>query len=189
MEANRRGKNILLIGYRGTGKSTLGKRLAEALGLAFLDMDRMIVDEQGYSISRIVQERGWPYFRQLEGNLLQRLSEEKGRVIATGGGIILDPENRSLLEKMGWVVWLKADTDVMVERLQGDLEGAKQRPAFSDRDLREETEMILQERNPLYESVCDMVLDTTDLSLGESVDEIVRIIHKRLKSGAGTEKG
>jgi shikimate kinase len=188
MESNLRSENILLIGYRGTGKSTLGKRLADVLGMAFIDMDGMIVDEQGCSISRIIQERGWPYFRQLEGNLLQRLSEEKGRVIATGGGIILDPENRALLNKMGWVVWLKADTDVMVERLKSDREGAEQRPAFSDRDLREETEIILQARTHLYESVSDVFLDTTALSPGESVDEIVRIIHKREKSGAETEK-
>ena len=79
---------------------------------------------------------------------------------------------------MGIVVWLKAEINVIVERLKGDGEGARQRPAFSDLDLREETEIVLRERIPLYESISDLSLDTTVLTIGESVDEIVRIIHK-----------
>jgi shikimate kinase len=178
MEKVTQAENILLVGYRGTGKSTLGKRLAEVLHMTFLDMDRLIVEEEGCSISVIVKERGWPCFRQLESNLLQRLSQEKGRVIATGGGIILDPENRVLLKKMGMVVWLKADIAVIVARLKEDHEGAVQRPAFSDRDLWEETDLILRARGPFYENVSDLSLDTSTLTVGESVDEIVRIIHK-----------
>lgn len=178
-------ENILLVGYRGTGKSTLGRHLAEVLNMTFLDLDRLIVEEEGCSISAIVQERGWPYFRQLESNLLQRLSKEKGRVIATGGGIILDPENRSLLKKMGIVVWLKAPVDVIVDRIQRDNEGAVQRPAFSDRNLKEETNLILRERAPLYESVSDLSLDTSGMTIGESVDEIIRIIHKWRSKVAG----
>jgi shikimate kinase len=89
---------------------------------------------------------------------------------------------------MGWVVWLKADIDVMVARLESDSKGAKQRPAFSDRDLREETNMILRERIALYESVSDVSLDTTALAIGESVDEIIRIIHKREKEVQGRKR-
>jgi shikimate kinase len=185
METAMQDANILLIGYRGTGKSTLGNRLAEVLNMTFLDMDRLIVEEERRSISSIVQERGWPYFRQLESNLLQRLSKEKDRVIATGGGVILDPENRSLLQKMGMVVWLKANIDVIVERLHSDGEGAVQRPAFSDRGLKEETDLALRERVPLYESVSDLSLDTSVLTIGESVDEITRIIHKWRSKNSG----
>lgn len=178
MEPITQAENILLVGYRGTGKSTLGKRLAEVLHMTFLDMDRIIVEEGGRSISKMVQEQGWPYFRRQESLLLQRLSFLKGRVIATGGGIILAPENRLLLSKMGMVVWLRADIAVIVARLQGDHESAVQRPAFSDRDLWEETDLILRERAPFYENVSDFSLDTSTLTIGESVDEIVRIIHK-----------
>jgi len=175
-------RNILLVGYRGTGKSSVGKRLAEVLGMGFLDMDHLIAEEEGFSIARIVQEKGWPYFRRKEKQLLQRLSCNSGQVIATGGGVILDPENRSLLRRMGFVIWLTADIDVMVARLKTDPVGAEQRPTFSEMDLREETGLILKERMPLYEEVSDFSLDTSDLSIGETVDEIVGIIHKGMKA-------
>jgi len=180
--------NILLIGYRGTGKSSVGKKLAGVLGMDFLDMDRLLVEEEGFTIARIVQEKGWPYFRQQEKHLLQRLSRNRGQVIATGGGVVLDPENRLLLKKMGLVIWLTADIDVMVERLKQDPAGAEQRPAFSERDLREETGLILQERIPLYEEVSDFTLDTSNLSIGETVDEIVGIIHQEMKKRRKNEQ-
>jgi len=181
-------RNILLVGYRGTGKSSVGKRLAGVLGMGFLDMDRLIAEEEGFSIARIVQEKGWPYFRMQEKQLLQRLSCNSGQVIATGGGVILDQENRSLLKKMGVVIWLTADIDVTVERLKTDPIGAEQRPTFSEMDLHEETGLILKERMPLYEEVSDFTLDTSDLSIGETVDEIVGIIHKEMKERRKNEQ-
>lgn len=173
-----RGDNILLVGYRGTGKSSVGRLLAEALGMSFVDMDQVIVEEEGSSISRIVENHGWPYFRGLEKNLLVRLAGGAGWVIATGGGVVLDPENRLLMKKMGRVIWLKADVDIIVQRLLQDAVTAEQRPAFSDHNLRDETAAVLHVRTPVYEGVSDAAVDTSTRSIGECVDEIVRLIHK-----------
>jgi len=175
------GGNIILVGYRGTGKSTLGKRLADTLNMNFIDMDRILIQEAGCSISRIVEELGWPYFRELEKKLLLKLARATGQVIATGGGVVLDVENRTLLSKMGIVIWLKADPDAIVARLHQDKEGFAQRPSFSDRNLWEETTAVLKERTPLYKGVSEVEVDTSNLDVAECVDEIVRIIHKKRK--------
>lgn len=172
-----REENILLVGYRGTGKSTLGKHLAAVLDMAFVDMDRLIIEEAGCSISSMVKKHGWPHFRELEKKILVRLSQGTGQVIATGGGAVLDAENRMLLRKMGSVVWLKADPDRIVERLKQDTESAAQRPAFSDRDLLEETKAVLKERTPIYASISEITVDTSTRDIRECIDEIVRIIH------------
>lgn len=174
--------NILLVGYRGTGKTTLGRHLAQILGMTFIDMDRVIIEEAGCSISRIVEEHGWPHFREREKRLLLRLAQGTGQVIATGGGVVLYAENRALLSKMGPVIWLKADPDTIVERLKQDTAGMVQRPAFSDRTLREETEAMLQARTPLYASISNIAVDTSARDIRECVDEIVRIIHIKEKS-------
>jgi len=178
------GGNILLVGYRGTGKSTLGKRLADVLAMNFVDMDRILIQDAGCSISRIVEEHGWPHFRELEKKLLLRLAQAKGQVIATGGGVVLDAENRTLLLQMGIVIWLKANPDAIMKRLQQDKEGSAQRPPFSDRNLWEETTAALKERMPLYKGVSEVELDTSNLDIAECVDEIVRIVHtkKRIAS-------
>ena len=175
-----RGDHILLVGYRATGKSAVGRLLAEALGMSCVDMDRVIVEEANCSISRIVENHGWPYFRGLETNLLIRLSQGTEFVIATGGGVVLDPENRKLMRKMGQVIWLQADIDIIVQRLRQDTVSAEQRPAFSDQSMSDETAAVLKERTPLYESVSDVTVDTSLKGIGECVDEIVRIVHKRI---------
>jgi len=179
------GGNILLVGYRGTGKSTLGRRLADVLGMNFIDMDRILIEEARCSISRIVEEHGWPHFRELEKKLLLRLAQGTGQVIATGGGVVLDAENRTLLSIMGIVICLKADPDAIVARLNQDTEGSAQRPPFSDRNLWEETTAVLKERTPLYEGVSEIVLDTSILDMGECVDEIVRIVHMKEENAFG----
>ncbi len=178
------GGNIILVGYRGTGKSTLGKRLADVLNMNFIDMDRILIQETGCSISRIVEERGWPYFRELEKKLLLKLAQATGQVIATGGGVVLDAENRTLLSKMGIVIWLKADPDAIVARLRQDKKGFAQRPSFWGRNLREETTAVLKERTPLYKGVREVEVDTSNLDIGECVDEIVRIIHTKEKNAS-----
>ncbi|MCU0581387.1 MAG: shikimate kinase [Syntrophales bacterium] len=179
--------NILLVGYRGTGKSTLGKRLADVLEMNFIDMDRIMIKDAGCCISRIVEEHGWPHFRELEKILLLRLAQAKGQVIATGGGVVLDAENRTLLSKMGIVIWLKADPNTILKRLHQDKEGSAQRPPLSDKNLWEETTAALQERTPLYKDVSEVELDTSNLNIAECVDEIVRIVHtkKRIASAKG----
>jgi shikimate kinase len=174
---NKRGDNILLVGYRGTGKSTLGKRLADVSGMPFIDMDQTIVEEKGSSISEIVEDHGWSFFRTLEKNLLIRLSKGKGQVIATGGGVVLNAKNRTLLREMGRVVWLQSDPEKIVTRLTQDKTRKEQRPALSDLDLWKETNLILQERSPLYENVHDIAVNTSESTVGECVDEIIRILH------------
>lgn len=179
------GGNILLVGYRGTGKSTLGKLLADVLDMKFIDMDRILIRDAGCSISRIVEEHGWPHFRELEKRLLLRLAQATGQVIATGGGVVLDAANRTTLSKMGIVIWLKADPDAIVARLHHDKEGSAQRPPFSDKNLWEETATVLKERTPFYKGVSEVEVDTSNLDIGECVDEIVRIIHIKKKNTSG----
>ncbi len=174
--------NIVLVGYRGTGKSSVGKRLADVLGMVFVDMDQVLVIEAGCDITRIVRERGWAYFRGLEKDLLARLSRQTGQVVATGGGVVLDEKNRTLIQGMGRVIWLKAEVDEIVLRLTRDTEGAVQRPAFSDHDLRDETIAILKDRSPFYARVSDSCLNTSSMTVGECVDEILCILHKERAS-------
>jgi len=167
-------RNIVLIGYRGAGKTAVGKVLARKLGFTFIDTDEMIEGRAGRTIGEIVRERGWPFFRGLEREVLADLGPVERAAIATGGGIPEDPENRETLRRLGQVVWLTAATGETLRRLRGDGTTETRRPPLEGRDLKGEIERTLARRIPCYEAAADWTVDTTGRSVHDVADEIMR---------------
>ncbi|NSW86072.1 MAG: shikimate kinase [Syntrophobacteraceae bacterium] len=163
-------RNIALIGFRATGKSTVGKMLAHRLGLVFLDMDEHLVASFGRDIDCYVRSRGWEAFRDEESRLLAALASRRGMVVATGGGVVLDPANRRILKEHFFVVWLTASPDIIHARLVNDPGTASNRPALTALPLREEIEHLLRERSSLYRESADLVLSTEDHSARDLTD-------------------
>ena len=169
--------NVILIGYRCTGKSSVGKKLSERLGVPFYDTDELIEKSAGKTIRQMVADNDWPFFREREKEIIGQLAAVRGGVIATGGGAVLDGENRDILKKTGVCVWLSADTATIVRRMKADTLSGEQRPPLSDKDLTQEVTEGLGEREPLYREVADLSIDTAD----RGPDEIVEVICSFLK--------
>ena len=170
--------NIVLIGYRGTGKTVVGKALSERLARPFVDADVYIEEKAGRTISDMVASDGWPFFRAKEKEVVREISAMENHVIAPGGGAVMDDENVAYLRKKGWFVLLKADIDTMIQRIQGDETSAQQRPKLLESDIYEETRTLLKERMPIYEGVADFAVDTTHLTVDEVVEEIIEAFPK-----------
>lgn len=168
------GRNIILTGYRATGKSAVGRLLADRLGRPFLDMDRLLEERQGCTIKELVAARGWPAFREAERQLLLELAGRTGLVIATGGGAILSREAWAALRRSGLVVWLTADRDTICRRLAADAATDGQRPSLTGRSVEEEVAGVLAERELLYREGSDLAIDTGCRPPEKIVDEIVK---------------
>lgn len=166
--------NIVLIGYRCTGKTTIGKKVAESLGLPFYDTDELVERQSGRTIRDIIEASGWQTFRNEEKAVIKTLSKKEGCVIALGGGAVLDEANVRSLKPGGFFVWLIADVATIVRRMKDDVKSITQRPALSDSGLYEEVDRMLVERYPVYESAADMSVDTTDQTMQDIVAEICR---------------
>jgi len=167
--------NIFLIGYRGTGKTTIAPLLAEKLGWSWVDADRALEERYGRSIRTIFAEEGEAGFRDREAALLDELCANGCQVIATGGGVILRGPNRERLRAAGRVVWLMADAPTIWQRLQSDPATAAQRPNLSVGGLAEIEEM-LRLRGPLYSSLAHWTIDT----MGRSPLAIATAIFEQL---------
>ncbi|MFP4474841.1 MAG: shikimate kinase [Desulfatibacillaceae bacterium] len=170
--------NVYLIGYRCTGKSMIGAMVAERLGYSFIDADVLLVEEAGRPISEIVEAVGWPAFRALEKNLLARLSREFGLVVATGGGVILDPDNVGCMRGTGTVVRLSATPETVARRMGADDKTAGQRPALTDRGVMEEIRTVMAERELLYRSAAHCTVDTDDVEPGEVRDRVLQCVER-----------
>lgn len=166
-------KNIVLIGYRATGKTSVGKLLARKLGRPFVDSDHAVEKMAGQSIAAMVQAKGWDFFRAQEKEMLLELITKPDQIIACGGGAILHQDIWPLLKKDTFVVWLKADTTTICQRLAGDEATQSQRPSLSGQDIYAEVAGILQERTPLYAAGCHLELDAT----GDLEDIVEQILH------------
>jgi shikimate kinase len=140
----------------------------------FVDMDHELVTEAGIPIEEIVDSRGWKYFREHEGKLLQRLSQATKQVISTGGGVVAVPENIAIMRGSGKVVWLHASPATIAARMEADRNTADQRPPLHGNDPVVEIEEVLAERLPLYDEAMHLQVETDDLSLEEVTDSIVR---------------
>lgn len=162
--------NLVLIGYRGAGKSTVARLLAEKLGMEVVSLDREIVRHAGRTIPEIVAQHGWPRFRDIETEITMRLSERDNIIIDAGGGVILRTENVRNLRRNGILFWLRASVPVIVARI----EGGTDRPALTPgRSFTEEVEDVLRERAPLYEAAAHHRIDTDVLSPDQVVAEII----------------
>ena len=168
--------NLYLVGYRCTGKSTVGRKLARQLDFAFYDTDEQIVAGEQKEIARIVADRGWPYFRELEEKCLRRLSGKSRSVIATGGGIVLNPGNIACMQNSGMIIWLQASPATILDRLRQDPQTAALRPALTRQALAEEVRATLAERTALYRRAADLSLGTDTAG----PDEIVAQIRNRI---------
>lgn len=162
--------NVVLIGYRGTGKSSVGKILATRLGHALLSTDEEVVRIARQTIPEIVEQHGWEKFRDLESQVCQRLDGREGLVVDTGGGIILRPQNVAVLKHIGTVFWLTASVEAIAKRIGGDT----QRPSLTGvKSFVDEIQEVLRERLPKYQATADHVIETEGKSLRKVADEIL----------------
>jgi shikimate kinase len=152
-------RKIILVGFRATGKSSVGRLLAKHLGVAFLDMDQVLTSRHG-EISQVVAEHGWDTFRAREKALLAELIKTKEGVIATGGGAVLHRELWPAMRETGLVVWLTSTLELICQRLTFDPVSGSQRPSLTGRDIREETAAVLAEREPLYRAAAHLEVDS-----------------------------
>ena len=163
-------KNIYLVGPRACGKTSVGKRLAEALNRPFMDLDEEFMETTGRTIADVVETEGWEGFRELETAVLAAVAETPGNVVATGGGVVLKARNRELLTQ-GVVVYLQADPDKVVARLMAELM-PEQRPALTDLSLEEEVRKTVQDREPYYLAVAQLI--APDRPLEELVGRLAK---------------
>ena len=170
---------LILIGYRATGKSTVGSLLAGKLEIPFWDTDSLVEEDQGMTIKEIIELQGWDYFRVREKETIQKLSRLNDGVVATGGGVVLLPENVALLKQMGPVVWIHASLHDIIERLKSDVRSQSRRPNFTQENIIQETIAVLKQRIPLYEKTADFSVDTTGKSAEQAATEIYEKILKQ----------
>jgi len=165
------GSNIILGGFMGTGKSSVGKRLAERLGYEFVDLDDLIEAEARLTIGQIFAARGETGFRAMEREMVTRVSARERCVIATGGGAIVEPRNLELLRSIGVVIALTATADVILSRIGsgGD------RPMLWGADTRQRIVDLLAKRTPAY-AKADALVDTSARSVDEVVEHILTLL-------------
>jgi shikimate kinase len=168
---NRQG--LALVGLRGTGKSTVGRILAERLGRPFADADVELARRAGRSIRAIFDELGEPAFRDLEEETLAELTMGSPLVLATGGGVVLRESNRERLRRFGVVVWLTAEPSVLAERLRSNPRGLADRPALTPAGTIAELADVLEARAPLYRQVADLVVETGGRTTREVADAVL----------------
>lgn len=161
--------NIVLIGFMGCGKTTIGNRLAYKLKYSFIDSDKRIEEEAGISISQIFDTYGEDYFRSLETDIIKKISKVDKQVIATGGGIIKNEQNIIELKKKGIILYLNATAEHIYNNLKND----NSRPLLQVEDKQAEIASILKQRAPLYEKYADIIIDVTDHSVNTTVEGIM----------------
>jgi shikimate kinase len=172
-------EKIILTGYRATGKSSIGKILADLLGFDFIDTDQAIEKRQGETIAEIVDRGGWDLFRRKEEDILLELARSKNKVIATGGGSVIHEQAWTKLRENALVIWLKAGVKTICQRLAADNYTDDSRPALTEMGTVNEIAMVLAERQPLYEKSSDLSVNTE----GKTPEEVAEYILAALKKG------
>lgn len=162
--------NIVLIGMRGSGKTTIAKLLSQKLNREYLDLDEIMIKKIGMTIPEIVEKYGWDYFRDQESTIVEEVSLLENKVISTGGGVVTRAKNISALKKNGVVILLNASVEVLLDRIGDD----SNRPSLTNKSTRkEEIEELLKQRKRLYEEAADEIIDTSKLSPDEVVNQIL----------------
>jgi shikimate kinase len=172
--------NLVLIGYRGTGKSAVARRLAGLLERHVVSLDDEIVRRAGRTIPEIVDAHGWSHFRDLEEEICRDFGRQDGLVIDCGGGVVEREANMTSLRGGGRVFWLRATPTTIVGRIGGD----KSRPSLTGtKSFTEEVEEVLQRRTPLYDRMSHAVIDTD----GRAIDDLAADIARRFRASEGGE--
>lgn len=163
--------NIILIGFMGCGKTSVGIKLSYALKRPMIDTDKWIEKKQGISISQIFEKDGEAAFRQMETECLKELiNTEEGRIISTGGGLPMKEENHKLLKQLGRVYYLKVTPEVVYQRLQGDTT----RPLLQGENPEEKIRKLLSEREPVYAKRADSIIEVSEKGFEEIIAEIIK---------------
>ncbi|MBI4560048.1 MAG: shikimate kinase [Candidatus Hydrogenedentes bacterium] len=171
--------NVVLIGYRGTGKSTVARLLAEQTGRRLVSTDEEIVRRVGCSIADYVNRHGWERFRDVESEVAREVGALDDTVIDAGGGIILRPENVAALKTKGPLIWLRAEPATIANRIKDSAD----RPSLTGaKTFLEEIAEVLETRTPLYQAAADLTIDTDNRSPEEVACEIVRIMPRQPSS-------
>jgi shikimate kinase len=165
--------NIYLIGYRGTGKTSVGKLLASKLTWPFVDTDSELTRQLGASIKEFVRQNGWAAFRDVEKNVVRKVSALDGHVIATGGGVVLAASNVERMQSSGTLIWLKALPETIKTRISMDRQSECTRPALTSEGLIGEIESMLKAREPHYHNAMDFFIDTDQIRINEICDNII----------------
>ena len=166
------GQAIVLIGFMGAGKSSVGRRLEMSTGFPRFDTDEMIAAKFGLSVPQIFEVHGEDAFRDAESEVLRGLDSREPSIIVTGGGIVLRTTHRELLRQLGTVVYLHADEETLFERISR----RSSRPLLRTDDPRATMKELLERRLPLYEEIADLRIDTSSLSHDEVCDAILQNI-------------
>lgn len=167
-----RNENIVLIGFMGCGKTSVGRKLSMMLKREFIDTDDFIVTREGMSINEIFATKGEPYFRELEKELCRRYSVPKGKIIATGGGIIKNKENVDNLKKGGKIIYLKSTPKQIAINLRYD----NSRPLLKGPDKEKKIAELMKQRKPLYESCADITIDVSNIDIDSTIDKILYML-------------
>jgi len=170
-------RNIVLVGFMGTGKTTVGRLLSERTGMPLVDMDERIEERAGKTINRIFAEGGEKAFRTLERQVARELSAQSGQVVSTGGGVVLDPDNISDFEKNGLVVCLLASAEAILDRVKSD----DTRPLLAG-EKQEKILQLLETRRPIYEAFAHKI-DTEGTSPGSIAAQIIALYETNLEIG------
>ncbi len=169
-------RNLVLIGARASGKTSVGQILARLLNRPFVDLDEELVAVAGRTVAEIVAQEGWPGFRRREKAMVKRFAALAGQVLATGGGVVLDPENVALLRERGLIVWLRAPAATLGRRLREDRAGRDFRPSLTGAAPEAEMAQVLAEREPLYRAAAHLTVDTENLSVEEIAARLFRML-------------
>jgi shikimate kinase len=153
--------NFVLIGFMGCGKSTAGRRLAALTGHRFVDTDELASSRAGRGIPEIFAKDGEEAFRRIESEVIEGLVGVAGIVLSTGGGAVLRPENRGALKKIGPVIWIDSDPEILFERAMR----SGRRPLLQTENPRASFDSLLEQRRPVYEAAADLRIDTSEVDL------------------------
>jgi len=174
-------RNLVLIGYRACGKTSVGRVLSRLLGRPLVDLDEVLEAEAGETIAELVAREGWDEFRRRERDVVARYAAAPGLILATGGGVVLDPENVRRLREHGFVVWLTASPEIIQARLAAHVSETEKRPALKGADAIGEVAAVLEQRMALYREAADFEVNTEGVA--------VEALAQRIAAGFSTEEG
>jgi shikimate kinase len=168
--------NLFLIGYRCSGKTTVGKAIARAIDWSFVDSDIEVINACGKSIQDIIDSEGWEAFRRMERSTLKQICAKDRQVVATGGGVVLDVDNIKAMKTSGKVVWLGTSAATIRKRMLQDKNSGHFRPTLTGKGRIEEIEDMLLQRKPHYKSASDFFIDTDSLPPREITRRIIETL-------------